>query len=696
MKKKHITIFVILMLITILIIGVSALKKFPYPKKYIYNQFGKVIGYINEDSTFTQKFESKLDYLDGISIKYANYTEEITSGTMLVHIYDDTNKLIYLNQFDLSKILDNETVRFNFDIQKNAAGKTYTLDLELKDLDAEKNITFYGDEEGEKFSSTGENDISGSIAIGQYGQKKGYFYTIIFAMIFMLEICAFIFMWYKNKKYVIKNKKLNNVIIAISSLLFSLLFLNTITNYYYAGRISYISAILCFPLFVLIVRNFAINVCYGKPEDVFLALAIPLGTLYCITLVPGIIPDEPYHYNEIFQFLNGNFLKTKFEVYDIPIISSYNVAKQAILSENFLPLRFVEYRVGGYSYLLYLPATIGVFVGRIFNLTTLTTLYFGCYFNLVLFLVTGYFTVKYMPFCKKLAIVYLLNPMNLHQVTSLSCDAVIITTCLLFIAYVLHIKYDKDKVDIKDTIILSVLSIFVIVSKNAYFPLILMLILIKDKFKINNKINKKTLMPILGCILLAICISTFIRFFASGSDELVVDELINGMTLPQSNISKISYLLSNPLNVIYLVLTTLYVHLPFYVTTFAGNSLGWFSIGVPIYVTIAYYVLLFLSIFMDKEKYEIQLKDKIIILLIWLLNVAVIFGGLYISWGYARDIIVEGVQGRYFIPINLLILLIIYNKKSILSFKNNTLIISLLMLLINLLTIGRIIYYFIG
>lgn len=674
MKKKSIIIFSIIFIITIIIIGYTALEKTPFPKKYVSNQFIDNNIYINEHNAFTQKFKSKLDILDSVSIKFREY--ENKTGTMLVEIFDEENIAIFRNKYDLSEI-DDEVIRFNINIQNNAKEKEYTLNIKLDDLDSDS-LAFFGEE---------NNDI----AIGQYGQEKGYYYSLIFVIILAFELFIFMLFYYKDKKILIKNKKLNNVITVIESLVFSMIFFHVLTSYFYESKILYLNLPILGILFILLVRNFLINLYNGKLEDIFLSLIIPVGTMYCIALVPGTIPDEPFHYNEIFEFLNGNILKTKYAAYKLPIFDNYLDAKEAILNPNSAIFKFDEYRVGGYSYLLYLPAIIGVFIGRLANLSTLGTLYLGSYFNFITFIVIGYYIIKYMPFCKKATLVYLFNPMLIHQVTSLSCDAMIIPTCLLFISYILYIKFEKKHFEFKDSIILGILALYVIISKKAYFPLLFLLLMIKDKFIVKNKINIKKILPLIFGIVIGFILVVSNEYLSSIYRNLIDLNTNIDIEVIESTTSKMFYLIHNPFNIIYLIFVTFHQNLSFYVTTFAGNSLGWFNINLPIYLTFIYYAILIISIFIDKDKYELSIENKILVSIIWLFNVAIIFAGLYLGWGELRDFIVEGVQGRYFIPINILLLVLLYNKNSRITFKNDTLIITLSIIFVNMFTLCYII-----
>jgi uncharacterized membrane protein len=64
------------------------------------------------------------------------------------------------------------------------------------------------------------------------------------------------------------------------------------------------------------------------------------------------------------------------------------------------------------------------------------------------------------------------------------------------------------------------------------------------------------------------------------------------------------------------------------------------------------------------------------------------------GWGEVRDILVDGVQGRYFIPFNILLFIIMYNKNSFLDFKYNKLIALLTIFIIDFISVAYIMNFF--
>ncbi len=689
MKNKK---WLILFSITLLALLVTFLVK-PYSPKETKKEASGIIGNVERDMVLTQKFISKVDILDSIIVRYANFDKKIKKGNLNFKVFDDGNNKIYEQNFKLSELADNQDISLNFEPQRGSLGEVYTLTIKASGLNGKKPITFYSLDTEIPFTSTGEVDGGGSILVVQHGHVRGYYYAAILGLIFIIEFLVFAIKYYKDNNKTIKYKKLNNVFILLVSLILAVCFLDCRLDLYTDNRLSYITFPLLLISSIIVIRNAVITYYSGDYEDLFLALAIPIGTLFFLTIVPGMVPDEPFHYNIAYQMSKGNFLLNKYKVYELkPDIANYIEIKESIV--NSTPIGLVHkdglYRVGGYSQLLYLPAAFGMAVAHIFNVSELFAIYAGSYCNFLVFLVLGYYLIKYIPFGKLLAIVYLLTPMNLQQVTSVSCDALINMTCLLFIAYVLNLKYSKEDLELKNGIILGILALFVVNSKFSYFPLLLLLLLLKDKVRFKNrKYNLKVIIPIIVFLVLSIACYIYIRQI--NMTHTIGGTISNKGNIVGGNYSKIGYLLLQPLNIVYLGFNTLITHFDFYITSFVGRRLGWLDVYIPEILIYLYLTILILSCLVEKHKNETTVKDKALMIFTWIVNMTVIIGALYLGFGSARNLRIDGVQGRYFIPINFLLLLCLCNKKHYIHWNEAKLYITIALSIIDIIIVSNVI-----
>ena len=166
--------------------------------------------------------------------------------------------------------------------------------------------------------------------------------------------------------------------------------------------------------------------------------------------------------------------------------------------------------------------------------------------------------------------------------------------------------------------------------------------------------------------------------------------------IPQKVDTKLSFILKNPVNFIPIYFKTLLYKSDFYVRTFLGCSLGYFHIQINMISTIVYAILLIFSIFITQESKECDRKTKIVNSIIFVVIFNIILLGLYIGWGIITDITIEGVQGRYFIPIAILLLLIPIRKDQKIKMKNVDFIIAMIFIINHILIVKDIITCFLS
>jgi uncharacterized membrane protein len=101
----------------------------------------------------------------------------------------------------------------------------------------------------------------------------------------------------------------------------------------------------------------------------------------------------------------------------------------------------------------------------------------------------------------------------------------------------------------------------------------------------------------------------------------------------------------------------------YYFTTFFGQ-LVWLDLYVPTTLTILIFIVLTALALTDRDsKISISKLDKTIFLAIVTGTLLLISALLYMSWSPIRGDKIEGIQGRYFIPVAPLFFLLFYNKR---------------------------------
>jgi uncharacterized membrane protein len=159
-------------------------------------------------------------------------------------------------------------------------------------------------------------------------------------------------------------------------------------------------------------------------------------------------------------------------------------------------------------------------------------------------------------------------------------------------------------------------------------------------------------------------------------------------------VTQIKFIIKHPFQYIYILLNTTANKLDFYYFTLFGRNLGSYTIFINELIPIFYSFIFFISPFIEKNKFELSKIQKLILIFILVSGYVLILTGLFLCWTSQGSIIIEGVSGRYFIPLLILVPYIFINKFKNINIKYCNLKVSLFLLLINLNCIIHIINFF--
>lgn len=116
---------------------------------------------------------------------------------------------------------------------------------------------------------------------------------------------------------------------------------------------------------------------------------------------------------------------------------------------------------------------------------------------------------------------------------------------------------------------------------------------------------------------------------------------------------QVHYLLSQPSAVFSVAVNTMHYQIDLYLESFIGK-LGWLDLSLPpLYIVLAWAVLVAaaLASLVSGADDGSSRHVAVIVALALASGLAALFGALYISWTPVGNFIVDGIQGRYFIPL---------------------------------------------
>ena len=394
-----------------------------------------------------------------------------------------------------------------------------------------------------------------------------------------------------------------------------------------------------------------------KIEKAFLTLGLIIGMAYVLVLPVGRAPDEESHFFRAYELSTGHLVSEvteegsigSTESSDIEIIRQFkenNVKYSELLGySNFYPNEekqsFITTSAYSYNLFSYLPQIIGIWIGRILHLPFIMTTYLAKLFNLLACLIILYYCIKHIPFLKEIAFMLAFLPITMQAMTSFSPDGLVIATATALISFVLYSTYSlKNLFSNKHYALMFIICLFLSMSKIAYAPLCLLLFAIpRERF---GSIQKKLVSIIsMGAIIFLILIIWLI--------------LAPSMQSVSDSSAQISTIIGNPFKYIAIVIHSLSTNANLYLSGFFGGYLEWFNVVLsPLYIfaTFTIFIILCRDAY---QKYTVTKTLKTIAISVSLLLVLITFTTMFIQWTKVGETVIDGVQGRYFLPIMLLI-----------------------------------------
>ena len=442
----------------------------------------------------------------------------------------------------------------------------------------------------------------------------------------------------------------------------------------------------------------------GKLEKIFLTFILPIGLFYMIFMLPTYAPDESAHIWRAYDISQGHIFALqdeKGESIGVDVPSILIDAKQETLNKypeldkllkkgsNYGNTTHVITPAQSYFFVFYLPAAIVFFIVRLLNISIIYGIYIAKIANFILFAFAGYYAIKKIPFGKYIIFCCLFLPMVLQQAVSLSADSVINSLVFIYIAFVISLIFQKDKISSRQKLLYFCFMVLITLSKMVYLPIIglgFVLLFRKDMTK------KEKIILFVGGTILCICLLGLGYLYTSrlqgtNTTDYLIENNVNGA-------EQIKFIIHHPGSYIKMLASTLYHNGKFYISSCIGSPLGWLNIPINSHIINIFLILLILSIFIEDNKESFNLYQKLWCLVIIVSTILLIITGLYITWTSVGGKISMGVQGRYFIPVLPIILLTCSMKRIHLKIKNIEYILPIVLTILNIFVVRQLCYFF--
>lgn len=435
-------------------------------------------------------------------------------------------------------------------------------------------------------------------------------------------------------------------------------------------------------------------------EKQFLICGVVLGMFYLLVLPIGTVPDESAHFRRAYEISEGHLVSDKNKdgvggrklptsiskvfSFDVKKINYKNVYDLISSTKDKSKRSFQTFgNTSLYAAICYLPQTIGILVGRIFHLPMVLIAYLARLANLAFFLAVIYFSIKYIPIHKKLIMLITFLPISMQAAASCQPDALTTATAIALTSFTLYKIKEKKQLTRNQNLLMCVLAVVMSMCKIVYIPICLILYLLPDEAFKSHK-DKYIKITILGAIVVVI---NLIWLLISSTYLVEFQEGVNS-ALQAKNI------ILHPIRYCCVLFDTINQYGMYYFFTSFGSYLGYFNMILSEVYLFLYFFFMLYILFSEKTKDKLLTnKNRLLIAFIVLICILLIFTSIYVQWtAYKADIIL-GVQGRYFIPLFLLIALLLQALQISVKKENSQKYCFLILLMVNVYSIMTVISY---
>ncbi|GMO24046.1 MAG: hypothetical protein Ta2B_03370 [Termitinemataceae bacterium] len=303
------------------------------------------------------------------------------------------------------------------------------------------------------------------------------------------------------------------------------------------------------------------------------------------------------------------------------------------------------------SYIFQMPCVI---IFSIFTDSTLLLMYAGRISAFLFSLLVLFACIKRLPVHKILFFCIAMMPMFIHQSISLSADASLNSVSLAASAFIIAVLFNPTaRISKKQVIVCFCLAICISLSKIIYLPFVFLFCLIPiTKFES----RKQYLLFCISIIILSVLLNLGWSVFVSSKYKIDLGY--------EANMNEqLKFIFSNPLGFCKIILKSWVSQFSGYILTCLGSSLGWLSIRINAMILSIYSMVAIMLVFFEKDtNLNITFKKRSVLFLITLSILCLLTANVYLTWTTVGSNQLSGIQGRYFIPsIMILLIAIVYS-----------------------------------
>ncbi len=424
-----------------------------------------------------------------------------------------------------------------------------------------------------------------------------------------------------------------------------------------------------------------------RAERVFLALAIPFGLLLLALTPPFQVPDEPAHFLRAYAISegqlfaeplppeagggSGNILPVSLRLSatrltgNIPFHPEVRADPSTIIEElarplepdNRAPTAFTGASV--YFPIVYAPQALGMWLARALGGSPLWILYGGRLLNLVVALALTAWAIRVAPVHRWSMALVALTPLVVFTRSSVSADGLTTALAFLLVALVLREALVKEgAITWGPLALIALLGALLGLCKLTYFLMSAAVLLIPaSRFGSRGRA--------------AYLLRSAVVIAASAAPAFLWGRHVSGLYRPDTQPApnppeQLAWVLAHPARSLRIWLEAPFDKAQWYLETGLGR-LGWQDTPLPLPVITTLALLLVAVAVLDSGSDAARARplsalQRLLAALVAVTVTYAVVATLYIAWNPVGAATVEGVQGRYFLPLLPLFLVVLHRS----------------------------------
>ena len=427
---------------------------------------------------------------------------------------------------------------------------------------------------------------------------------------------------------------------------------------------------------------------FASPHFFFLFESLVFGLLFIIITPPLQGPDEQAHFFQAYEVSEGKIVYNATDTYPKSLKETY---KTIFYNDD---IRFAgnnKYEIGRTKVAFHIPLNQGsrevsdgymtgtayppvtyagsavlILLGRVFSFAPVLLIYLARVGSLAVWVLLIYLAIRMTPIGKWQFAVVSIIPMAVFQSSIVTADSFATAVLILYLAYILRIYVQKVQINYRQYLILGLIASMLALSKIVmiiFVPLVLLLVF-RQKVKIDDK--HRTTYYVYIWLMLIMIAATLVTLGWS----LLSGNLKSGSTLPVgvNPTTQIHNVIFHPTEFIFALWNTNFYTWSDGVIRSTIGTFGWSDTPMALIFMVLGYLSLFVVMIGNRgEDYGVakKLTHKLPIFFLFLLGVAYFIGvslALFVYYTPVNFNIIVGLQGRYFLPLFILPIVIFLNK----------------------------------